>query len=300
MGVPILFSVAVESVMIESKPSVTAYRVALRRAAHQVLDARPLVFDDPIALRIIGQQHAAALRDSPETMERGPYSRYLRAFLVARSRIAEDALASAVALGVRQYVVLGAGLDTFAYRNPYADLRVFEVDFPATQQWKRERLAAGDIAVPDSVTFAPIDFDREQLADILANAGLNPDRPAFFSWLGVTPYLEPPTVLATLRTIAQFARGGGGVAFDYAVPPESLSLMQRAAVAMLAARVAEHGEPFRGYFDPTDLATALSSMGFTTIEDLGQREINARFFAGRRDSLQVGAAGRIMTAVTVG
>lgn len=282
--------------MIESKPSVTAYRVALRRAAHQVIDARPLVFDDQLALRIIGSKHAEALRQAPESAEQGKFATYLRAFLVARSRIAEDALAAAVAHGVRQYVVLGAGLDTFAYRNPYSGLRVFEVDFPATQAWKRERLEAGRIEIPDTVTFAAIDFDREVLADVLARSGLDASQPTFFSWLGVTPYLEPPTVLATLRTIASLARGGGGVTFDYAVLPESLPLLQRAGLALLARRVASHGEPFRGYFDPADLASSLSAMGFTTIEDLGPQELNARFFSGRGDELRVGSAGHVLTA----
>ena len=283
--------------MIESKPSVTAYRVALRRAAHQVIDARPLVHEDPIALRIIGAEHAAALTAAPESVEDGRFSTYLRAFLVARSRVAEDALADAVSRGVRQYVVLGAGLDTFAYRNPYPGLRVFEVDFPATQAWKRERLATGRITIPDTVTFAAIDFDRDALTDVLERAGLDASKPTFFSWLGVTPYLEPPTVMATFAIIAQLARGGGGVTFDYAVPLESLPSYNATAVKMLAARVAQHGEPFRGYFDPDDLAASLSAMGFRPIADLGPVELNARFFADRRDGLRVGSAGRIATAL---
>jgi methyltransferase (TIGR00027 family) len=255
------------------------------------------VHEDPIALRIIGSEDAAALKTAPESVEHGRFAPYLRAFLVARSRIAEDALADAVARGVRQYVVLGAGLDTFAYRNPYPDLRVFEVDFPATQAWKRERLAAGGITIPDTVTFAAIDFDRDALTDVLGRAGLDTSQPTFFSWLGVTPYLEPPTVLATFAIIAKLVRGGGGVTFDYSVPLESLPLMQRAAMMMLAARVAQHGEPFRGYFDPDDLAASLSAMGFRPIADHGPAELNARFFTGRTDELRAGSAGHIATAL---
>ena len=282
--------------MIESKPSVTARRVAMRRAAHQLIDARPLILDDPIALRILDPNDAAALRAAPETVDRGPLDRYIRAFMVARSRVAEDALAESVARGVLQYVVLGAGLDTFAYRNPYPDLRVFEVDFPSTQVWKRERLAAGDIAIPENLTFAPIDFERQRLTDVLLDAGLDASRPTFFSWLGVSPYLEPATVMATLAAIAPLARGGGGVTFDYSVPLESLPLMHRIALEALARRVAQHGEPFRSYFDPDALATSLLSLGFERIEDLGQAELDARFFARRSDGLRAGSAGHILTA----
>src|ERR1700744_3750560 len=139
--------------MIEGKPSGTAFRVALRRAAHQIWD-NPRVFDDPLALRIIDKNAAAEISGSRESSS-APSS-YLRAFLVARSRFAEDHLAAEVARGIKQYVVLGAGLDTFAYRSTFPDLQVFEVDYPATQAWKRKLLDATGIAIPTSLTFAPI------------------------------------------------------------------------------------------------------------------------------------------------
>jgi methyltransferase (TIGR00027 family) len=131
--------------MREDRPSLTAYRVALSRAAHQLFDD-PRVLDDPLALRIIGTQGAEELRSNRHRCAATP-GRYLRAFVVARSRLAEDLLADAVQRGVRQYVVLGAGLDTFAYRNPYpvSLLEVFEVDHPATQAWKRRLLAAAGL-----------------------------------------------------------------------------------------------------------------------------------------------------------
>src|SRR5580658_731298 len=177
--------------MQEGKFSRTARRVAIRRAAHQLLD-HPRVLDDPLALRIIGVEACEELRSNPK--EHHAFSRAFRAFMAARSRYAEDELARAVAqgvtqYGVTQYVVLGAGLDTFAYRNPHAGLRVFEVDHPATQAWKREQLEAADIQIPSSLTFVPIDFEQQTLADGLAPSGFNPKASAFFSWLGVTPYL---------------------------------------------------------------------------------------------------------------
>src|ERR1700733_996414 len=173
--------------MQKGKFSRTAQRVAIRRAAHQLLD-EPKVLDDPLALRIIGSEAAAELRSNPK--EHHAFSRAFRAFMAARSRFAEDELAGAVARGVRQYVVLGAGLDTFAYRNPHAGLRVFEVDHPATQEWKRERLRAANISVPSSLTFVPIDFERKTLDVGLEQRGFDANAPAFFSWLGVTP--DPP------------------------------------------------------------------------------------------------------------
>src|ERR1700733_14197321 len=172
--------------MQEGKFSKTAHRVAIRRAAHQLLD-QPKVLDDPLALRIIGTEAAEDLRSNPK--EHHAFSRAFRAFMAARSRYAEDELAHAVSHGVTQYVVLGAGLDTFAYRNPHAGLRVFEVDHPDTQAWKRERLLAANIEIPSSLTFVPIDFEQQTLDGGLTNTGFDANAPAFFSWLGVTPYL---------------------------------------------------------------------------------------------------------------
>src|SRR5215469_11471000 len=163
--------------MQHGKASQTALRVAIRRAAHQLVD-RPPVMDDPIAVRLIGDAYPRDLERASHTVARD-----FRAYMAARSRYAEDHLAQAVAAGVRQYVVLGAGLDTFAYRNPFAGLRVFEVDHPATQAWKRGLLAAASIAIPATLAFTPVDFEKDTLADRLAMAGFQAHEPAFFSWL---------------------------------------------------------------------------------------------------------------------
>ena len=277
--------------MIESRASLTAERTAIRRAAHQLLDV-PSIFDDPLALAILGEAQAAALRADPGRSEGGLLARRLRAFLAVRSRLAEDALKRAVGAGVRQYVVLGAGLDTFAYRNPYPSLRVFEVDHPATQGWKRERLGQAQITVPEAVTFVA----AERLPAVLHAAGLHTHEPSFFSWLGVTPYLESTNVLSTLRAIAPLAANGGGVVFDYVIPPETMGMLQRVGFEALAARVAAAGEPFRGYFEPRALAGAIQDMGYGSVRDMGPDELNANFFSNRADGLQVGGAGHILTA----
>jgi len=263
----------------------------MRRAAHQLFD-RPLVHDDPLAPRMVAEADLAALRADPNA---AADSRALRAFLAVRSRAAEDALADAVARGVRRYVLLGAGLDTFAYRNPHAGLAVFEVDHPDTQAMKRRRLADAGVAVPDGVTYVAIDFATDALGSTLRTAGL--DAPAFFAWLGVTPYLEPDTVLATLDAVAPFTEGGGGVVFDYSVPPTSLSPERRRAFAALAARVAAAGEPFRSAFEPSALVATLERMGFRTIHDLGPDELNARWLADRADGLAIAGGAHLMTAI---
>ena len=278
--------------MLEDKPSRTAHRVALRRAGHQLWD-NPRVFDDPVALKIIGRNAAAELENGPTESTSG---QYLRAFLVARSRFAEEHLAAAVARGVKQYVVLGAGLDTFAYRNPFDHLHVLEVDYPATQVWKRKLLEAEGITIPATLTFAPVDFEKDTLAAGLAHAGFKTDEPAFFSWLGVTPYLAEETVLGTLRWIASSCQQNG-VAFDYAVPRSSLNFFNRIAFDALASRVAAAGEPFVGFFDPEKLAHELRTMGFNQIEDLDGDQINARYFSGRADGLCVrGEMAHLMCA----
>ncbi len=281
--------------MIQSRASLTAEHTAIRRAAHQLLDV-PRIFDDPLALPILGKAQAAGMRADPGWLAGGRLARRLRAFLAVRSRLAEDALKRAVEAGVRQYVVLGAGLDTFAYRNPYPSLRVFEVDHPATQGWKRERLGQAQIAIPEAVTFVATDFALERLPAVLQAAGLHPHEPSFFSWLGVTPYLDAPNVLSTLKAIAPLAANGGGVVFDYVIPPETMGMLQRVGFALLAARVAAAGEPFRGYFEPRALAGALHEMGYDSVCDMDPDELNAHFFSNRTDGLRVGEGGHILTA----
>jgi methyltransferase (TIGR00027 family) len=281
--------------MKEARPSRTAYVVAMRRAAHQIFD-HPKVFDDPVAMLILGPGAEERLRSEPRFLNR--FGRALRATMAARSRYAEDQLERAVNRGVKQYVVLGAGLDTFAYRNPYAqrELRVFEVDYPATQEWKRQRLAAANIVIPPSVTFAPVDFERQTLAEGLRQVGFAVEKAAFFSWLGVTMYLASETVLDTLRLVASCA-AGGGVVFDYMVPRESLNWTGRLVHDALSRRVASAGEPFRTFFLPERLHDELGRMGFHSIEDLGAAEINARYFGHRSDGLRVpGLLGRFLSA----
>jgi methyltransferase (TIGR00027 family) len=279
--------------MQEGRFSRTAQRVAIRRAAHQLLD-QPRVLDDPLALRIIGAEAAAELRSNPK--EDHGFARAFRAFMAARSRYAEDELARAVAQGVRQYVVLGAGLDTFAYRNPHPGLQVFEVDHPATQAWKREQLQAAGIAIPAALTFVPVDFERQTLAEGLGPSGFDGSVAAFFSWLGVTPYLTRDAFMVTAIFIAGMPVGSG-VVFDFAVDPALLNPGQRIALGVLSRRVAAAGEPFQLFFDPGKLQDELKSLGFHRTEFLQGKELNARYFKDRKDGLLVrGGLGHLMGA----
>lgn len=256
------------------QPSRTAHGAASHRAAHQTLE-NAAIFADPFACAILGETpQAVAEREAAE-----PRRRPMRLFVSSRSRFAEDSLAAAVARGVRQAAVLGAGLDTFALRNPHAPLglRVFEVDHPATQLWKRERLTRSGLPVPGSLTFAPVDFERDNFLDALAAAGFRADHPTFFLWLGVVPYLTREAVFATLRSIATIP--GAEVVFDYGEPYENLPPARRQYLEAMAARVAALGEPWLSRFDPEDLWRDLRGLGFAEIEDLGFHELRSRFFA---------------------
>ncbi len=282
--------------MKQNRPSITAQRVAMRRAVHQLLDD-PKVFDDPVALRIVGKENASALEADPHQYEATPLSSYLRAFVAARSRYAEDELALAVRRGVSQYVVLGAGLDTFAYRNPYPEgaLRVFEVDYPSTQTWKRACIEKIGLELPGDLRFAPIDFEKQTLEEGLRLAGYKPGECTFFSWLGVTEYLTTEVVMATLRFIASTPIGSG-VVFDYMISPSLLTPAQRSGFDVLLRRVASAGEPWKAFFEPAALAKDLEAMGFRYIEDSGPEEINAGYFKDRKDGLRVGGSSHIMKA----
>jgi methyltransferase (TIGR00027 family) len=265
----------------------------MRRAAHQLYDAPPLIFEDPIAVRILGPEYLPDVERTRFKLTK-PHSVALRAFLVARSRYAEDLLARAVAHGVTQYVLLGAGLDTFAHRNPYPHLHVFEVDHPATQEWKHELLASSNIAESSSLTYVPVDFEHQQLATQLAQAGHDATRPTFFAWLGVVPYLTPAAFRSTLSLIAS-SPAGSGIVMDYGQPRHALPHLEQLAHDSLASRVQLAGEPFQLFFTPEEMARELAD--FREIEDLGSKELNACYFAGRSDNLKLlGSAGRIVSA----
>jgi methyltransferase (TIGR00027 family) len=280
--------------MQPGKPSQTALGAASHRAAHQRLE-HGFIFSDPLAERILGEHLEEALRKAEEA----PARRGLRLFIAVRTRFAEDALAVAAARGASQLVVLGAGLDTYAYRATGKDSpRVFEVDHPATQAWKREQLGKASIVIPSHLTFAPVDFERETIAEGLAAAGFDPTRQTFFTWLGVVPYLTEPAIFATLEYIARLP-GGSHVVFDYGNPPlPGGNDAYSAARAELAKRVALIGEELKTQFETDGLRERLNLLGFREIEDIGPQEIRARFFENSKAPVS-DRGGHVVRASTI-
>jgi methyltransferase (TIGR00027 family) len=273
------------------QPSQTARGAAAYRAIHQTLDGG-VIFSDPFAARILDDETRARLDETAAVPSLRPW----RLFIAARSRFSEDTLAACVARGVRQVVVLGAGLDTFSLRNPHAGqgVRVFEVDYPATQGWKRERLKQAGLAIPALLTFAPVDFEQQSLADGLRAAGFQDDRPAFFQWLGVVPYLTREAVWLTLDLIAGVPESE--VVFDYAEPLENYPDDRRADVMAIAAQAAARGEPWLSLFDPAELSRMLRSKGFGIVEDLGLAEIADRFYGALKQGIVIGPGAHIVRA----
>jgi methyltransferase (TIGR00027 family) len=261
--------------MRTGRPSITALGAAIVRTAHQEVDGGR-VFADPLAGRLV----AAAGTDPVFDAVFAPEQESVRLAVAARARFAEDALRASVDAGVRQAVLLGAGLDTFAHRHPHvAGLTVFEVDFPATQAWKRELLAAAGIAEPPSLAYAPIDFETTGLADGLAEAGFDAGRAAFFVWMGVVPYLTPEAVYGTLGLVGALP-AGSGVVFDYGEPPAAMSPEQRAGFERRAAWAEKHGEPFLSHFTPGELAARLPDLGLSVVEDVTYEDLCLRYDSG--------------------
>ncbi len=280
--------------MQDGQASVTALGAAGHRAAHQVLE-RGFVFVDPLALPILGADAESAIALAREQPERRP----LRLFIAMRSRFAEDSAARAIEKGVRQILVLGAGLDTFAYRlEPIRHLRVFELDHPATQAEKRRRLAQANIAEPPHVSYVAHDFERGRMTASLEAAGFDADKRTFVFWLGVTPYLTREAVFATLGDLARLP-GGTDVVFDYANPPDRVTdPAARARRMQMAERVAASGEPFRGYFDSDELHARARELDFSEIEDCDRATLVARYLPDLPSPPRPGPGGHVVRMAT--
>lgn len=253
-----------------------------------------MILPDPFAIRLLGP-HTAELDRTPRWPDR-PHSSSLRAWIVARSRFAEEVLCRAVAdFGVTQYLLLGAGLDTFALRNPCPNLHVFEVDHPSTQAWKQQLLAASQLSLdPRHTTFVPVDFESDQLIHALARAGFDPALPTQISWLGVVPYLTFAAFRSTVEFFQTLSQGSGLV-LDYIQPRGVLPKIEQREFDSLASRVALSGEPFQLMLSRTEVYDQLGTVsGF---EDLGRDDLNALYFQSRTDELQiVRSAARLLSA----
>ena len=273
--------------MREEKASQTALGAAIHRANHQRIEGG-FIFRDPLATRIVeGAGGYGALLE-----EGGAENRGLRLFIAARSRFAEDKLAAATReRGVRQLVVLGAGLDTFAYRQPRdSALRLFEVDHPATQAWKRTRLDAAGIAIPPNLTFVPVDFEKQSLRPQLEANGFDPGQPSFFMILGVIAYLSQAAIDELLATLGGFA--ACEFAWDYSIPPEMLGAEQRKFHDALIERTTAAGELYQSLFAPDRMSEMLHAAGFAPTEDLDVYDLLARYLGEDAIAASRAAAGR--------
>ncbi|HEY1862303.1 MAG TPA: SAM-dependent methyltransferase [Roseiarcus sp.] len=272
----------------------TALGAAGHRAAHQVLE-RGFVFADPLALPILGQDADDAISLAKERPER----RSLRLFIAMRSRFAEDSARRAIEKGVRQILVMGAGLDTFAYRlEPTQDMRVFELDHPATQAEKRRRLTNAQIAEPQHVSYVAHDFEHGSMLRALEAAGFDTGKRTVVLWLGVTPYLTEEAVFATLGELARLP-GGAEVVFDYANPPDAINEGNaRNFHREMAERVAASGEPFRCYLDSAELHARSQELGFSEIEDLDRAALVARYLPDFPVPPRPGPGGHVVRMAT--
>ncbi len=258
--------------MKPNEPSRTALIIARQRAAHQVLDHGSILFD-PFALKILRENE----NDVLQFANVHPLASIGRLFTAARSRIAEDALSRAVERGIRQVVILGAGLDTFALRNPHGarSIRIYEVDHPATQAWKRVRLAEAQIALPPWLILVPVDFEQDDVGEKLVAAGIERNSPAFFTWLGVVPYLAQDAIGRTLDYMSSIQNSE--VVFDYVEPPEGFSEELKQLDTERTKQLERIDERSVSRFEPAGIAAVLRSHGFRAIEDIDFQEIRSKF-----------------------
>ena len=259
--------------------------VASQRAAHQMFD-NPKIFEDPLTFRIIGAEAESRLQSNLAQFQK-PEERDFRARVMVRNRYAEDELARSVQKGVRQYVILGAGLDTFAYRNPFPHLRVFEVDHPATQAWKRSCLEKAAIPIPASVTYVSVDFDRQMITNALRPSGFKSDELTFVAVLGVVRYLSRETLISVLTSIVSSMRAGSEVVFDFAPPPSQLERLREFTDEIIVNWRSRNNGFRPTYFDPAPLTRDLKRIGFADVQLFGPKEMNARYCKDRTDGLRI-------------
>jgi methyltransferase (TIGR00027 family) len=282
----------------EGQPSQTAMTAAAARAAHLLVDSEPRIFADSLAALLLGDKAETYLRYHREHGDH-PLLAGTRAQATCRSRFTEDQLALAAARGTAQYVILGAGLDSFACRSELAGrLRVFEVDHPATQQRKRALMAAAGLAEPPTLTWVPVDFETDELIAALTAAGLDPAAPAFVSWLGVTMYLTAEAIGATLASLSRLAPGSELVT-DYMLTADLRDADGVAYADLVMPDSERRGEPWLSFFTPEQMTGLLTGHGFTGVRDVRQRDAVSAALWERTDLLRPIELSRLCHA-TVG
>jgi len=267
----------------EAKPDNTALRTALWRALHVEADSPPHVFEDTVGLKLAAPD--AGWRDRGDM---SPFTRPFRASIVARARFVEDLVIEQVERGVGQYVILGAGLDTFAQRRPdlAPRLRVFEIDQPGPQRWKHQRLVDLGLGIPPFLRLVPVDFEAgDAWWERLAAAGFDVGKPAVVASTGVSMYLTQDAIMETLRKVAALAPGST-LAMSFMLPIEMTDPEVRAGIERAAAGARASGTPFISFFTPPQMLALAREAGFKTVQHVSAAAIAERYFAGRPDGLR--------------
>jgi methyltransferase (TIGR00027 family) len=280
--------------MVPGQPSRTLLGPAVRRAAHQILD-NPRIFDDPIAVGLVPEASASeilATQDHHHSRD----ATLLRSLFVLRSRFAEDRLAEAAARGVRQYVIIGAGLDTFPWRQPdYARaMRIFAADHVTTLAWTQVRFWERGLPKPENLTFVPIDLEADRLGESLPQFGFDPKVPSFCSVLGVMQYLDSGAAEALLRFASSLV-AASEIVFSFVLPDDG---QNRDGFAHRFGSNAEAmGEPWKTFHQPSELDQRLTRMGFRDVFHLSPECAQQRYFAGRQDGLRVPQSEQLIAAI---
>ena len=271
-----------------TRGSRTAELVAVSRARHLLKHDKPYVFEDPHAIHFVGDRWRRIL--GSRVLDALVSKVLVRKLLpittqhLTRARFAEDCLEEAARNGVAQYVILGSGFDTFAFRRPDLGLRVFEVDLAATMDLKRDRLAGANMTCPDSLRFVPFDFEKDDLRSELAAAGFDPAKPSFFNWMGVTYYLTGSAIVDNLDRLAEIGSPGSEVVFDYLIAAECVPPEDHALFAAMMAFVEKRGEPMISRFDPTAAGTVLNPRGlWEVVGNESPAEHRRRYLGERTD-----------------
>jgi len=282
--------------MHQAKPSRTGELTAIMRAIHQTADEEPKILADSIAPRLVDT--TGGDDGWLTSILYHPFAKQWRAGFLIRNRYAEDCLAEGVERSLQQYAILGAGLDTFAFRQPpwARSLRIYEIDYPATQRWKCDRLAAAGIAIPPNLTFVPIDFERTSLLGALRVANFDFGSKTFCSWLGVTQYLTPDAIRGTLEFVLSLPRSTE-IVFSFVLPLEMLPKVEGEARAMAAHKSAQVGEPYLTTFRAEDLKAQLFEMGFSNVIHLMPEEAHERYLKNRRDGLKARLGEQLIRAI---
>jgi methyltransferase (TIGR00027 family) len=266
-----------------AEPDNTAVRTALWRALHLEIDSPPHVFEDEVGLKLVAPDDGWRSR-----ADMSPFTRPFRASIVARARFVEDLVEEQAARGVRQYVIIGAGLDTFAQRRPElaSRLLVFEIDQPGPQEWKRRRLIDLGLGIPPFLHFVPVDLEAgDRWWERLAASGFDSGRPAILASMGVSMYLSKDAITATLRQVATLAPGSA-LAMSFMIPIELMDAEVRPGVERAAEGARANGTPFISFFEPTEMLTLAKDAGFKEVQHVSSAMLAERYFAGRTDGLR--------------